>query len=200
MSNDGMSNSLLNSYTRVSSKSSPSRLFNAQRSPFGGYGSHAHFLHQPNQYRATHFRLVVGRCVGLGRVVELAGAVVLEGAAGVVGSLHPNQPGVWQVLLDVGWDVVVVIEGAGDALGVVIVLEVVVVESLQPNHPGVSQVVLEVEDELLVVDAVEVVVSSRHPHHPGVLHVSVLVLVLDVSVLVKRVVVSVPLLSKNFQA
>lgn len=70
--------------------------------------------------------------------------------------------------------------------------------SLQPNHPGVSQVV----DVMIVVDVVdgpEVVLSSRHPHHPGVLHVSVLVKVEVAVLLMELVVVSDPLLSKNFQ-
>lgn len=89
--------------------------------------------------------------------------------------------------------------GAGVALDDIVVEDVVVVGSLHPNHPGVSQVVLDSElvDEV-VDDVVVVVLSSRHPHHPGVSHVSVLVLVYEVDVLVALIVVSVPLLSKNF--
>jgi len=56
----------------------------------------------------------------VGRVVLLLLGVVV-----VVSSLHPNQPGVLQV--DV--DVVVVL--------VLVVVEVVVVSSKHPHHPGV---------------------------------------------------------------
>lgn len=90
--------------------------------------------------------------------------------------------------------------GPGVALGLVIVIElgVVVVSSLHPNQPGVLHV--EVEEELVVVvTGAEVVVSSKHPHHPGVLQVSVRVREVDVELLMLLVVVSVPLLSKNFQ-
>ena len=139
-----------------------------------------------------------GACVGVGLDVGdgwLAFGVVLVVD---VGSLQPNHPGVLHVDVEVGCEVVVIV-GAGDALDVVVV-SVVVVESLQPNHPGVSHVVLELE--VVVVDVVEsaVVDSSRQPHHPGVLHVSVRVLVrVVVLVLLFDVVLSVPLLSKNFQ-
>lgn len=113
---------------------------------------------------------------------------------------------------------VVVIVGTGAGAGevsepleddeavVVVVVVVLVVGSLQPNQPGVLQdfVELELVEEEEVERGEEVVVvvvvdSSRHPHHPGVLHVSVLVreLVLE---LLELVVVSVPLLSKNFQS
>ena len=146
-------------------------------------------------------------------LVEEGNEEVEEGLAVVVvevGSLQPNQPGVLHVLeldayvLDVGvWERVVVTVGHGMALEDVVGLcEVVVVGSLHPNQPGVSQVVdVEVEVELVVVEVTLVVVdSSKHPHQPGVLQVSVLVRVAEVEVgglLV--VVVSVPLLSKNFQ-
>jgi hypothetical protein len=161
---------------------------------------------------------VVGRRVGLGVDVELVGdgsrqtnpnqalevqvcelvalededRVVDEGEGEVlVGSLQPpNQPGSQHELVDVGTDIVVVTVGAGEALGVLTVLEAeVVVESKQPNHPkesnkwlahilksetglnwvpGVKQVVLDVEfDDVVVVDPVVVVVSSRQPHHPA---------------------------------
>lgn len=106
--------------------------------------------------------------------------------------------------MEVGSDEVVVIVGAGVALGELILLDedVVVVSSLQPNHPGVSQVLVEDVDEEVLVDVVgaEVVDSSRQPHHPGVLQVSVRVrVVVDVAVLALLVVVSVPLFSKYFQ-
>lgn len=86
--------------------------------------------------------------------------------------------------------VTVVIVGADVGDGV----EVVVTGSLQPNQPDVLHVAVVVE---VVVD---VVVSSKQPHQPGVWQVSVRVRVyvlVDVGTLV--VVVSVPLLSKNFQ-
>lgn len=90
--------------------------------------------------------------------------------------------------------VVIVGLGVGDGDGVWVAPGVVVVGSLHPNQPGVLHVA--VVDVLIGV----VVVSSRQPHHPGVLHVSVLVLeYVLVLVLLSLVVVSVPLLSKNFQ-
>lgn len=97
-------------------------------------------------------------------------------------------------------DEVDVMVAPGVALGLVIVIElgVVVVSSLHPNQPGVLQV--DVDEELVVVvTGADVVVSSRQPHHPGVLQVSVRVREVDVELLVVVVVVSVPLLSKNFQ-
>lgn len=98
---------------------------------------------------------------------------------------------------------VVVMVGAGAALGVLtapLEVEVVAVSSLHPNQPGVLQVDVEVADVVVLVVVVGplVVLSSRHPHHPGVLQVSVRVLVV-VALDVLLVVVSVPLLSKNFQ-
>lgn len=120
----------------------------------------------------------------------------------VVASLHrPNQPGVLHVVLEgvlVIVLVIVVTVGLGDGAGDDIAgEEAVEVGSLQPNQPGVLQ--LDVDDDV-VVEEVVVVVSSRQPNQPGVLHVSVLVrvyvLVLGTELLV---VVSVPLLSKNFQ-
>ena len=93
----------------------------------------------------------------------------------VVGSLHPNHPGVShvellvvEVLVDVAWG------------GVLLILLVVVVSSLHPNQPGVLQVEVEVVvvvELVLVVAPDVVVVSSKHPHQPGVLHVEVRVLV-----------------------
>lgn len=76
-----------------------------------------------------------------------------------------------------------------------VVGSVVVVGSLQPNQPGVLHVVVE------VVVAVSVVLSSRHPHHPGVLQVDVLVALVElVEVAVEVVVISEPLLRKNFHS
>lgn len=105
------------------------------------------------------------------------------------------------VLVEV--DEVVVMVGPGVAVGLELgtVIElggVVVSSSLHPNQPGVLQV--EVDEELVVVvTGAEVVVSSKQPHHPGVLQVSVRVRDVDVELLILLVVVSVPLLSKNFQ-
>ena len=211
------------------STSKQPQIFN---SAFGASGTHSHSLHHPHQRLSAHFRLVVGKRVGLGFDEEVVGEgstqispnhsfevhVVLElvedgindvddGLVVVVGSLQPNQPGVSHVvelvlvglvLVELLMARVVVTVGQGAALeDVVDVEEVVVVGSLHPNQPGVSHVVVELEDVLVEV-AVVVVDSSKQPHHPGVLHVSVRVLVADV-VLLLVVVVSVPLLSKNFQ-
>ena len=143
--------------------------------------------HQSTNYKSlrTTPSLTPGCVVAV--VLGVICAIVDEGAAEEVTddrSLHPNQPGVSQefvfVVVLVGSEDVVVIVGAGAAVGVCIAVAeevVVVVGSLHPNHPGVLQV--EVVDVLvlvleLVVFSV-VVLSSRHPHHPGVLHVSVLV-------------------------
>lgn len=85
-------------------------------------------------------------------------------------------------------------------LGVAPVFEVSV-GSLQPNQPGVLQLVVVDVAALVAVDVeltVVVVDSSRQPHQPGVLQVVVRVRVFDVLV-VRDVVVSEPLLSKNFQ-
>lgn len=103
--------------------------------------------------------------------------------------------------VDVVVDVVVVTVEIGTAVDVVIVvLTVVVTGSLHPNQPGgvLQEVVLIV---LVIVVRIDVVVSSKQPHQPGVRHVAVRVLV---EVLVEEdellvVVLSVPLLSKNFQ-
>ena len=95
----------------------------------------------------------------------------------------------------VGLTVVVIV-----GLGVAPVLDVCV-GSLQPNQPGVLQLVVVGVVSRVVVDVEVVVVvvdSSRQPHQPGVLHVDVRVRVLDV-LDVRDVVVSEPLLSKNFQ-
>lgn len=95
-------------------------------------------------------------------------------------------------------DDVVVTTGA--ALGeVIVVVSVMVVGSLQPNQPGVlhEEVVIVL---VMVVVGVVVVVSSRQPHQTGVLQVSVRVCdVVELIVEVLEVVVSLLLLSKNFQ-
>lgn len=96
----------------------------------------------------------------------------------------------------------VVMTGAGSALGdVIVVVRVIVVGSLQPNHPGVLQVEVVIVLVMVVVGVFDVVVdSSRQPHQPGVLQVSVRVCeVVLVGLLVLLVVVSLLLLSKNFQ-
>lgn len=110
--------------------------------------------------------MVVAVAVGSSRddVLIEEGNFVFDGGT----SLQPNQPGVWQVVVGVGGDVVVVVVGEMGAVDFV-------------------------EDGLLVV----VVVVSLQPHQPGVLHVTV-VLLLDILVNVVVVVVSVPLLWKNF--
>jgi hypothetical protein len=65
------------------------------------------------------------------------GGLVVEVVA--VRSLHPNHPGVWQVVVEV-----VVIEDEVDEL----VLVVVVVSSKQPHQPGVLHVDVRVLDEV----------------------------------------------------
>jgi hypothetical protein len=89
---------------------------------------------------------VVVVAVTVGRVVVTVGAGVA--VVVVVGSLHPNQPGVLHVVVvavDVGEDVVVVV--------------VVVLSSRQPHHPGVSHV--DVLVYAVVVEVVVVVVTSE---------------------------------------
>lgn len=120
--------------------------------------------------------------VAVGIVVTIVGPGVAA-AVVVVGSLQPNHPGVLQV------DVVEYAD--------VVDMVVVVVGSLHPNQPGVLQVDVEVEVVEVVVMVVE---SSRQPHQPGVLQVSVRVKVGDVVVAVVVVVISEPLLRKNFQS
>jgi hypothetical protein len=93
--------------------------------------------------------------------------------------------------------------GAGAALGdVIVVVRVNVVGSLHPNQPGVLQEVVVNVLVMVVVGVCGFVVvdSSRQPHQPGVLQVSVRVcdVVLE-GLLVALVVVSLLLLSKNFQ-
>ena len=127
----------------------------------------------------------------------------------VVESQHPQiLPGVWQVVVAVveilsdeaEFAVLVTVAIGGGGEVIVVVSVSVVRPSLQPNQPGVAQAVV-VEVDVIVV--VGVVLSSRHPHQPGVLHVCVRVCVLeldvDVDVADDIVLVSVPLLSKNFQ-
>ena len=81
------------------------------------------------------------------RLADGAGEAVAEDV--VVGSLHPNQPGVLQV------DVVDVLDE--DELVVVVL---VVVSSRQPHQPGVSQVVVRV---LVEVEELEEVVVLSDP-------------------------------------
>jgi len=93
----------------------------------------------------------------------------------------------------------VVTIGAGTALGdVTVVVKVIVVGSLQPNHPGDLQEVVVIVLVMVVVGVV-VVDSSRQPHQPGVLQVSVRVCEVVLDGLLLLVVVSLLLLSKNFQ-
>lgn len=150
-----------------------------------------------------------------GDVLEID-VLVAECLVEVVESWQPNQPGDLQVEEEVAVavglggeeviadeeaaaDVVVTLgAGAGVAMPlVIVVVSVVVISSLQPNQPGDKQVVVVM---VSVVVAGTVVDSSKQPHHPGVLHVSVLVRVVDVAVDEELVVVSVPLLSKNFHS
>ena len=79
----------------------------------------------------------------VGGVAEGAGAAVPVDV--VVGSLHPNQPGVLHV---------VVVEVLEDEVEVEVPEVVVVVSSRHPHHPGVLHVVVRVVVELdeLVVD------------------------------------------------
>jgi len=126
-------------------------------------------------------------------VVELTFELVVELTVEVMGS----------ALLVAGVSEGVVTIGAGAALGdVIVVVKVIVVGSLQPNHPGVLQEEVVIVLVMVVVGVCDLVVvdSSRHPHQPGVLQVSVRVceVVLD-GLLVVLVVVSLLLLSKNFQ-
>lgn len=119
----------------------------------------------------------------------------------VVGSLHPNHPGVSQVVMVAEVDFGVVVGGLEVVPGVVVVPVSVVLLSLHQNHPSVLHVdvlLVEVEDVEVEGRLVWLVVSSRHPHQPGVLHVSVLVAV-GVVLVVFVVVCSLPLLRKNFQ-
>lgn len=67
----------------------------------------------------------------------------------VVGSLHPNHPGVSQVVVVAVVDFGVVVGGLEVVPGVVVVLVSVVLLSLHQNHPGVLHVdvlLVEVED------------------------------------------------------
>jgi hypothetical protein len=133
----------------------------------------------------------------------------------VVESWQPNQPADLHVVLEVvcvateeeedeGAIVEVVVTvgaGAGVAmLLVMVVVSVVVISSLHPNQPGERQVVV-VMVSVVVTGTVILLVSSKQPHQPGVLQVSVLVRVIDVDLAEEElVVVSVPLLSKNFHS
>lgn len=97
----------------------------------------------------------------------------------VVGSLHPNQPGCE----------VVSFQSREENAKKRTVLQVLVVL--------VERVVVTVV--VVVVDPGAVVDSSRQPHQPGVLQVDVRVRTDEVVDVVDVVVVSEPLLSKNFQ-
>jgi hypothetical protein len=89
----------------------------------------------------------------VGYVVGVAIVVVTDGAGiasvVVVGSLHPNHPGVLHVDVDVVVDVVVTV-----------VVVVVVLSSKQPHQPGVLHVDVRVVVGAVVVVVVEVVVIS----------------------------------------
>ncbi len=98
--------------------------------------------------------------------VEQSGAVGDGAGCDVVmGSLHPNQPGVAHVEVAV-IEVLVTV-----GIMVLALLDVVVTSSLHPNQPGVLHVEVEVDVViclLVVVAPIVVEVSSRHPHQPGV--------------------------------
>lgn len=133
-----------------------------------------------------------------------------------VGSLHPNHPGILHVLVELAAELegdarfvevvvtgvldVVVTIGAGAAVGdVMVIVRVMVVGSLQPNQPGVLQDEVVRVLVIVVVGVGGVVVSSKQPHQPGVLQVSVRVWEVVLECLLELVVVSLLLLSKNFQ-
>ena len=101
-------------------------------------------LQPPNQPRLLHdvLLLEVGVVV---TVREGAGVAedVVDVSVVVVGSLHPNHPGVLQVDVEV---LVVVVD----------VVDVVVVVSRQPHQPGVSQVVVRVFVDVVELDFVVV--------------------------------------------
>jgi len=135
---------------------------------------------------------------------ELVAGVVDRGGGSVGSRQSPNQPKCSQLPVDdkcVCVEVVVTVgTGTGEGVGVVTLVSSSL-SSKQPNHPGVLHD--DVEDVFVLVFVVvfSVVVSSKQPNQPGVLQVSVL-LVVDVEVvvgIVKDVVLSVPLLSKNSQ-
>ena len=98
---------------------------------------------QPNHPGVWHELLDVDRYVVVVTVTVGAGAaegvfIVLDEVV-VVGSLHPNQPGISQVE-----------DELGELLDVVVV-EVVVVSSRQPHQPGVLQVSVRVRVNVLVL-------------------------------------------------
>lgn len=96
-------------------------------------------LHPPNHPGFVH----VVRLVGVGYSDVIVGPGVAEGVESVVvvvGSLQPNHPGVWHVVVEV------------DVLTVVVVVAVaVVVLSRHPHQPGVWQVDVLVGSEDVVV-------------------------------------------------
>ena len=141
---------------------------------------------------------------GVAQLVELdvaeddAGELLIELLVELIVELTIELLGA--ALLVAGGSEVVVRVCAGSALGdVIVVVRVIVVGSLQTNHPGDLQEEVVIVLVMVVVGVV-VVDSSRQPHQPGVLQVSVRVceVVLD-GLLVLLVVVSLLLLSKNFQ-
>jgi F0F1-type ATP synthase membrane subunit c/vacuolar-type H+-ATPase subunit K len=141
---------------------------------------------------------------GVAQLVELdvkeddAGELLIELLVELIVELTIELLGA--ALLVAGVSELVVRVDAGSALGdVIVVVRVIVVGSLQPNHPGDLQEEVVIVLVMVVVGVV-VVDSSRQPHQPGVLQVSVRVceVVLD-GLLVLLVVVSLLLLSKNFQ-
>ena len=102
--------------------------------------------HPPNQ--PFEWQLEVAGAsvqVDVGDTVSAGFEVLIVG----VGSLHPNQPGVLQVVVDV---VLVVLD-----VVVVLVAVVVVLSSRHPHQPGVLHVVVRVRvvDVVLLVDEVE---------------------------------------------
>jgi hypothetical protein len=104
---------------------------------------------QPSQPGSWQVVLDVGVMVGttVGEGVALVVVVVV-----VVGSLHPNQPGVLHVVVVAVGELVVVL---------VVVVVVVVVSSKHPHQPGVSQVdVLVLDVDVVEVDVVVVVISE----------------------------------------
>lgn len=138
--------------------------------------------------------------------------LVEDGLVEVVESWQPNHPGVLHVVLEIVVGAaeedevatvgVVVTVGAGAGVASLLVSVVVIVRvssDLHPNQPGERHVVVVIVS-VVVTGTVILLVSSKHPHQPGVLHVSVLVRVVDVVEEEELVVVSVPLLSKNFHS
>lgn len=105
---------------------------------------------QPNHPGSRQLVLALGVAVAVAVAVTVGRVVVTVDAGAavvVVGSLHPNQPGVLHV--------VVVAVVVGDVVLVVPVS--VVLPSRQPHHPGVLQVEVRVSDVVVVVEVVVVI-------------------------------------------